>query len=192
MKKIFVFVIIAIFALSFSCCNSNSKDTDIQITSSEIEKYEETASEERTQLYIENFVKNNYSEELVILAKIAYVGARGIESKTEQACVIWTVLNRYDSGNWGKTLKEVATAPKQFGYNDNAPMIDDYGRDLYLLAVDVLSRWYREKYYGYSVGRVLPSNYFYISGDGAHNYFTEEYGSKFFWDYSYSSPYEAS
>ena len=168
---------------------------DIPIETTATSEVETTKSQPQvvmvqTQEYFENYVKNNYSEELVILAKIVYGESRGIKSQTEQACIIWTVLNRYDNGYWGDSIKKVALAPHQFGYVETSPMVDDYGRSLYDLAVDVMVRWYRERMYNISIGRVLPADYFYYWGDGAHNYFTKEYRSNIVWDYQYFSPYE--
>jgi len=41
-----------------------------------------------------------------------------------------------------------------------------------------------------SVGRVLPKEYLYFTGDGAHNYFTTEWQGGQTWDWSLESPYE--
>ena len=41
-----------------------------------------------------------------------------------------------------------------------------------------------------SVGRVLPKEYLYFTGDGVHNYFTTEWQGGQTWDWSLESPYE--
>lgn len=126
----------------------------------------------------------------VMLAKLVYGESRGIYSVTEQACVIWTVLNRVDATP-GSTIYSIVTAPNQFHYSSAFPTVDDYRRDLVALAEDVLIRWYREKAGETDVGRVLPPEYKWYGGDGvAHNYFRDAYQSPFnYWDYSLVSPY---
>ena len=120
-----------------------------------------------------------------VMAKILYREARGISSKTEQACVCWVICNRVDAGYAG-TPTEVMTSPSQFAYIENTP-IDP---ELYALAGDVLERWNREKNGETDVGRVLPKDYLWFSGDGAHNHFRNQYSGGSRWDYSLPSPYE--
>ena len=50
--------------------------------------------------------------------------------------------------------------------------------------------WMAEKECVGSVGRVLPKEYLYFTGDGAHNYFTTEWQGGQTWDWSLESPYE--
>ena len=140
----------------------------------------------------EDYVDQNFQAEIEVIAKIIFREARGIVSQVEQACVAWTILNRYDTQRFGKSIIEVATAPHQFAYIEDSPTIDDYGRDLKLLAKDVLIRWCNEQIYGIIDGRVLPKEYLFFIGDGLHNNFTKEFLSDDYWDYSLASPYEAS
>lgn len=132
------------------------------------------------------------SIEAVMLARLVRGEAGGIWSLTEQACVMWVVLNRVDTGNWGDTIAEVITSPYQFYYIPSFGTTDDYGRDLIWLAEDVISRWEREKAGETDVGRVLPAEYLYFGGDGYHNYFrtTYEFGNGR-WYYELPSPYES-
>lgn len=124
-----------------------------------------------------------------MIAKTIYGEARGTYSITEQACIIWTMLNRVDAG-YG-TLEEIITAKYQFAYKASFPTTDDYGRDLVALAKDVIARWESEKSGKTDVGRVLPQGYLWYSGDGSHNYFRNSYSNySQRWDYSLSSPYE--
>ena len=110
-------------------------------------------------------------------------------SITEQACVAWAICNRVDSDEFdGDTISEIVTARHQFAYRSNTKVDDE----LYELALDVLSRWNAERNGEVSVGRVLPNNYTYFTGDGVHNYFRNAYkGSYSIWDYSLPSPYES-
>lgn len=123
------------------------------------------------------------AEAAELLAKMVWGEARGC-STTEQAAVMWCVLNRVDAG-YG-SLYEVITAPHQFiGYSPKNPVDSDILR----LAHDVLLRWLLEAECVGSVGRVLPSDYLWFHGDGTHNYFRNEYTATNYWDWSLPSPY---
>ena len=54
------------------------------------------------------------NEDVLLLAQMAYCEARGLKSKTEIACVMWTILNRHDAG-YG-SIKHIITAPNQYAY----------------------------------------------------------------------------
>ena len=129
-------------------------------------------------------------EEIVMLAKTVFGEARGVQSRMEQAGVIWCVFNRVDKR--GKTVTEILTEPGNFAYDPDFPTIDDYGRDLIALASDVKARWYREHIGIEDVGRVLPADYLYFGGDGERNWFRKDYydldGDK--WDWSLPNPYK--
>ena len=119
-----------------------------------------------------------------ILAKLVWGEARGC-SRTEQAAVVWCVMNRVDDGQGD--IVEVATAPCQFyGYDPENPV----DPEILALVRDVLTRWGMEQTCIGSVGRVLPKEYLYFTGDGAHNYFTTEWNGGQTWDWSLESPYE--
>lgn len=126
-----------------------------------------------------------------IIAQILYHECRGLP-KLEQSAVVWTILNRVDSeiAYFPDTVYEVCTQKigkyYMFAYRADAPIEED----LYLLAVDVLERWYREKRGETDVGRTLPSEYLYFFGDGKHNYFRVEYQGKQYWDWGLPNPYE--
>lgn len=130
----------------------------------------------------------SYKEaDVEMLARLIYTEARGVSSTTEQAAVVWTVLNRVDSSfRRENTIAEVVTAPCQFDYRPWVPVTEEFKE----LARDVLERWEAEKQGAEDVGRVLPLEYQYFEGDGKHNYFTAEWQSVEFWDWSLSSPYE--
>ena len=120
----------------------------------------------------------------VALAKMVWGEARGC-STTEQAAVVWCVLNRVDDGQGD--IAEVATAPCQFyGYDPGNPV----DAEILALVQDVLIRWSMERSCVGSVGRVLPKEYLYFTGDGAHNYFTTGWQGGQTWDWSLASPYE--
>lgn len=124
-------------------------------------------------------------EEVTVLAKMLWGEARGIPSDTEKAACIWCVLNRVDHGMG--SIVEVVTAPYQFvGYQEDHPV----DPELKALCEDVLSRWYREKNGETRVGRVLPSNYLFFTGDGEHNHFRNAYKNGEIWTWDCESPYE--
>lgn len=129
----------------------------------------------------------------IYLAKTVWGEARGC-TPMEQAAVVWCVLNRVDS--------ELAYMPDDIisvitqidghghyhfrGYSPDFPVTDE----IYDLVVDVLARWELEKTGVEDVGRVLPKEYLYFHGDGAHNHFRDEYSGGNRWDWSLPNPYE--
>lgn len=127
--------------------------------------------------------------EVELLAKMLWGEARGIPSDMEKAACVWCVLNRVDddSGVWPNTIAKVLAQKNQFaGYSTSYPATDE----LKALAADVMTRWQREKTENADVGRVLPADYFFFTGDGQNNHFRAEYKSSELWDWSLPSPYE--
>lgn len=128
-------------------------------------------------------------EERHALAKLLWGEARGIDSDTEKAAVIWCVLNRVDSDDpyYPDTILGVVKQKSQFaGYNPKHP-VDEH---LLWLVDDVLYRWATD-----GDGRVLPSEYLFFASKAsegyAHNYFRKLFndpGPR--WDWSLPSPYE--
>lgn len=131
---------------------------------------------------VEETILNEADVEM--LAKLVWGEARGC-STTEQAAVIWTVLNRVDSEDpiFPDTIQEVVTQPWQFiGYDPAHPV----EQDMVDLARDVLIRWLTG-----GEGRVLPKEYVFFHGDGIHNHFRIEFEHNGqYWDWSLDSPYE--
>lgn len=123
--------------------------------------------------------------ERVVLAKIMYNEARGMSNKAHIAAVAWCILNRYDSGKYGDSILGIATSPNQFAYYPNTPVTEE----LYWLAGDVLKRWKAEKNGEENVGRVLPKDYYFFTGDGEVNWFRANFDSTIYWDWSLPSPY---
>ena len=125
-------------------------------------------------------------EEVIVLAKMLWGEARGVSSDAEKAACVWCALNRVDHG-YGDIITVVVT-PKQFvGYDEKNPVDDG----LITLCIDVLSRWYAEKDGQTEVGRVLPSEYLFFSGDGERNHFRTDYKNGTVWDWSLPNPYES-
>lgn len=134
-------------------------------------------------------IRHYTDDEAVMVAKVLHRECGSLPSATEQACVAWTICNRVDSDEFpGDTITDIVTARYQFAYDRNAPVTDE----LYALALDVLERWSAEKNGAEEVGRVIPNDYTYFTGDGTHNYFRNAYQYGYsVWDYSLPSPYES-
>lgn len=119
-----------------------------------------------------------------LIAKTVWGEARGL-STLEQSAVIWCILNRVDAG-YG-TIVDVITAPNQFvGYNSSNPVTDEFAA----LAEDVLTRWQMEKLCIGDVGRTLPSDYLWFTGDNQHNYFRNAFSGNYdTWNWDCWNPY---
>lgn len=126
-------------------------------------------------------------EEIETLAKIVYQEARGIKEDSHKAAVVWCILNRVDDGYWGDSIVEVATYPNAFAWVPDTPVDEE----LVDLVVDVITRWNQEKQGLSDVGRTLPKEYLYFTGDGSYNRFTKEWGSTDYWDWSLPDPYNS-
>ena len=122
-------------------------------------------------------------DDAYILALMAWGEARGC-SDMEIAATMWCVCNRCDA--WGKSVFEIVTAPAQFaGYHADTPF-DDH---IYRIAIDVLTRWELERTGAANVGRVLPAEYLWFTGDGCHNYFRDGWPDGNVWDWSLPDVY---
>ena len=155
------------------------EETTIVVDETAKDTVEETVEKD---LYIQHYTE----QDAIDIAKVLYHECRGVPSKTEQACVAWTILNRVDC--YDSTVYSVVRSPNQFAFYESAPVWDE----LLDLAHDVLERWSREKTGETNVGRVLPKEYIYFEGRDSHNHFRDNYnGSYNLWDYSLESPYES-
>lgn len=126
--------------------------------------------------------------EVEMLARVLWGEARGVPSDMEKAAVVWCVLNRVDAERWPDTVAGVVTEPSQFaGYSPDYPATEE----LKAIAADVLTRWERERREGGDVGRVLPAEYFFFTGDGERNYFRTEFTGGTFWDWTLPNPYSS-
>ena len=125
-------------------------------------------------------------------AKMLHGEAGGVPSTTERSGPLWVVCNRVDSDDpfFPDNLESVIEQEWQFdGYSPDG----DYTQADYDLAVDVFERWYREKHgeTAAEVGRTLPSDYLFFTGDGEHNYFRKtQDGPAYVWGSELASPYK--
>ena len=121
-----------------------------------------------------------------LIAQTVWGEARGC-GQTQQAAVIWCILNRVDSDQFPNSIRGVITQKRQFaGYQPGNPVQPE----ILSLVYDVLSRWTIEQNCVAGVGRVLPESYLFFQGNGTENKFREHYSSTQIWDWSLSSPYE--
>ena len=124
-------------------------------------------------------------EDAEMLTRLIWGEARGC-GQTQQAAVVWCVLNRVDSALFPNTISEVITQPRQFaGYNTVNPV----DPQILALVYDVLSRWSIEDNCVGGVGRVLPREYLFFSGNGTVNRFRVTYSGSDVWDWSLPTPY---
>lgn len=144
-------------------------------------KAQQTLVESSSQVYTAT------QEEIETLAKIVYREARGIKEDSHKAAVVWCILNRVDDGYWGDNIVDVATYPNAFAWVPDTPVDEE----LVDLVVDVITRWNQEKQGLSDVGRTLPKEYLYFTGDGSYNRFTKEWGSTDYWDWSLPDPYNS-
>lgn len=125
--------------------------------------------------------------EVEALARMLYGEARGVESTMEQAACVWCVLNRVDNPRFPDSMLEVLEVPKQFvGYKKTHPILPELAE----LAADVLTRHHAEQAGEGEVGRVLPPEYVFFTGDGKRNHFQSEWKGADFYDWSLVNPYE--
>ena len=123
------------------------------------------------------------------IAKTLWGECRGVPYTSHKAAVVWCILNRVDEGGYfGSSIIEVVSKPNHFaGFDPDYPV----DPELEEIARDVLKRWHAEKEGETNVGRVLPSGYCYFIGDGELNYFTNEWRSKNYWNWSLPNPYQS-
>ena len=150
-------------------------------------EHEQEEKEQELEIDIPN-IEKKYKDEIPYIARTVWGEARGC-SKTEQAAVIWCILNRVDSSirYMPDNIIDVVTQKHQFlGYVKTFPVT----KKIRELVIDVLTRWEMEKAGVENVGRVLPPEYMWFHGDGWHNHFRDSYRGGNRWDWSLDSPYE--
>ena len=151
------------------------------------EEKEQEEKEKESKIDIPN-IEKKYKDEIPYIARTVWGEARGC-SETEQAAVIWCILNRVDSSirYMPDNIIDVVTQKHQFlGYVETFPVTEEIRE----LVIDVLTRWEMEKAGVENVGRVLPPEYMWFHGDGRHNHFRDAYRGGNRWDWSLDSPYE--
>ena len=159
----------------------------LPIIKKERQEEKEQEQEKESEIDIPN-IEKKYKDEIPYIARTVWGEARGC-SETEQAAVIWCILNRVDSSirYMPDNIIDVVTQKHQFlGYVKTFPVTEKIRE----LVIDVLTRWEMEKAGVENVGRVLPPEYMWFHGDGRHNHFRDSYRGGNRWDWSLDSPYE--
>ena len=159
----------------------------LPIIKKEQEQEKEQKQKQESEIDIPN-IEKKYKDEIPYIARTVWGEARGC-SETEQAAVIWCILNRVDSSirYMPDNIIDVVTQKHQFlGYVKTFPVTEEIRE----LVIDVLTRWEMEKAGVENVGRVLPPEYMWFHGDGRHNHFRDSYRGGNRWDWSLDSPYE--
>lgn len=159
----------------------------LPIIKKEQQEEKEQEQEQESEIDIPN-IEEKYKDEIPYIARTVWGEARGC-SETEQAAVIWCILNRVDSSirYMPDNIIDVVTQKHQFlGYVKTFPVTEKIRE----LVIDVLTRWEMEKTGVKNVGRVLPPEYMWFHGDGRHNHFRDSYRGGNRWDWSLDSPYE--
>lgn len=197
MKKylIAILIIVVLVISGFAICTENEvKETKIYTVSAEeapitfVQLYSADGRAEMFPYYMkdaqmtvgwyetkQDAAKSKITQkDIDALAAVMYIEARGLDTR-EVAMVAWCVLNRVDRGDG--SIADICYSNQFALYHTNAAY---HNKTVYAwLAEDVLTRYYLEKMGETAVGRVLPSNYYYFTGDGKHNYFRADfYGSK--------------
>lgn len=132
-----------------------------------------------------------------MMAKTLFQEAnRSYIGDTEASKVVWTWLNRFDSGIlwFGYDMEEILTKEGQYAYYESTPVTEE---NLELIN-DVIERWVAEKNGATNVGRTLPQDFYSFHGDGKTNYFYKWSSGglgqpgdyKIYYDGSLGTPYD--
>ena len=108
-------------------------------------------------------------DELVAEAALLAWGEYSGSDYAQRTAPIWCACNRADA--WGQTLEEVMHSDAFHGLLTEREVPAEW----YDLARETLARWELEKMGYIDVGRTLPSEYLYFSGNGVVNVYRTEY-----------------
>jgi hypothetical protein len=108
-------------------------------------------------------------DELVAEAALLAWGEYSGSDYAQRTAPIWCACNRADA--WGLTLDEVMHSDAFHGLLTEREVPEEW----YDLARETLARWELEKMGYIDVGRTLPSEYLYFSGNGVVNVYRTEY-----------------
>lgn len=108
-------------------------------------------------------------DELVAEAALLAWGEYSGSDYAQRTAPIWCACNRADA--WGLTLDEVMHSDAFHGLLTEREVPAEW----YDLARETLARWELEKMGYIDVGRTLPSEYLYFSGNGKYNTYRTEY-----------------
>ena len=109
------------------------------------------------------------SDELVAEAALLAWGEYSGSDYAQRTAPIWCACNRADA--WGQTLEDVMHSDAFHGLLTEREVPEEW----YDLARETLARWELEKMGYIDVGRTLPSEYLYFSGNGTVNVYRTQY-----------------
>ena len=109
------------------------------------------------------------SDELVAEAALLAWGEYSGSDYAQRTAPIWCACNRADA--WEMTLDEVMHSDAFHGLLTEREVPEEW----YGLVRETLARWELEKMGYIDVGRTLPSEYLYFSGNGEYNTYRTEY-----------------
>lgn len=109
------------------------------------------------------------SDELVAEAALLAWGEYSGTDYAQRTAPIWCACNRADA--WGLPLEDVMHSDAFHGLLTEREVPEEW----YDLARETLARWELEKMGYIDVGRTLPSEYLYFSGNGVVNVYRTEY-----------------
>lgn len=108
-------------------------------------------------------------DELVAEAALLAWGEYSGSDYAQRTAPIWCACNRADA--WGLPLEDVMHSDAFHGLLTEREVPEEW----YDLACETLARWELEKAGYIDVGRTLPSEYLYFSGNGVVNVYRTEY-----------------
>jgi len=166
MSKAITIIAVTILIISLYFITSTetvTTDNKTNIKSVEISQTQEPtpkhtpAPRAQIKISIEEKTEGYTEAEKILIAKVVYAEARG-ECFEGQAAVAQVVLNRYESGKFGKSIKKVVYAKHQFAvgkkYNDeNMQAVEyaisnrDYPDNMYFFRRSKSKTWYDFVFY---------------------------------------------
>ena len=199
MKKMLIVFILILFMFNFYGFSSDESQIGITLykiikpvpilVESNVNKINiEEIQKEETNNILDIALTEEDETNICYIAKTLYGEYRG-ESKEQQAAVVWCILNRVGEFGFAEDVIGVITQPSQFfGYSADNPILDY----LWDISEDVYKRWLVEKSSeeNIDVGRILPKEYKWFSGNGSVNIFRDQYIGGNEWDWSLESPYD--
>lgn len=131
--------------------------------------YRDGLNTPKSQQDVLNTAMEAIPDELVAEAALLAWGEYSGTDYAQRTAPIWCACNRADA--WGQTLEEVMHSDAFHGLLTEREVPAEW----YDLARETLARWELEKLGYIDVGRTLPSEYLYFSGNGVVNVYRTEY-----------------
>ena len=131
--------------------------------------YRDGLNTPKSQQDVLNTAMEAIPDELVAEAALLAWGEYSGSDYAQRTAPIWCACNRADA--WGQTLEEVMHSDAFHGLLTEREVPAEW----YDLARETLARWELEKMGYIDVGRTLPSEYLYFSGNGVVNVYRTEY-----------------